>query len=280
MTTPTELERYMDLIKDKSHITIRNYKSQYLKLFKLIGKPIAETSQIKLLKIINETETNLNTKQMLINVSLQIRLMDKLAVDKLLAERETNKNALVGKVKQTNLTLQQSLPSYDELIDYLEALYQTSNWTNYIINYLLINYNVRNQDLNFKIVRFLRDTKDKTQNYIWLAPKKIVYVRNVYKTASIYGQKKITITDPKFTVAIKRVYACQKHGDDGCVFIPNIDQLGYHIMKSTYKQIGEGAVLKVIINHYIKDVAKLTEISKNRGTDISTLLANYNITDI
>jgi hypothetical protein len=39
-------------------------------------------------------------------------------------------------------------------------------------------------------------------------------------------------------------------------------------------------VLKVIINHYIKDVAKLTEISKNRGTDISTLLANYNITDV
>jgi hypothetical protein len=275
----TELEQFMKSVEGKSLTTIRNYKSQYVKLFNMVNKPIANTSENKLINIINETE-NVNAKQALINIGIQVRRLNHLSVKKLENERENNKHALIGKVKNTNLKLQQSLPSYDELINYLEALYQSSNWTDYIINYLLINYHVRNQDLDFKIVKLKRDTKDLNFNYIWLAPSKIVYIRNIYKTSGSYGQKNITITDKKFTVAVKRVYACQKHGDDGCVFIPNQDQLGYYIKKATYKQIGEGNVLKIIINHFIKDIPKLTEISVNRGTNIDVLLSNYNITNV
>jgi hypothetical protein len=42
-----EYQKFMDSIKEKSDSTKKNYKVQYNKLFKLIGKPIAETSEKK-----------------------------------------------------------------------------------------------------------------------------------------------------------------------------------------------------------------------------------------
>ena len=39
-----EYQKFMDSIKEKSDVTKKNYRVQYNKLFKLIGKPIAETS--------------------------------------------------------------------------------------------------------------------------------------------------------------------------------------------------------------------------------------------
>lgn len=67
-------------------------------------------------------------------------------------------------------------------------------WIYYIINYLLIHYYIRNEDLNIKFVLRLKDTKiDKEQNYIWLdlRRKKTVYIRNNYKTKKTYGQKNL-----------------------------------------------------------------------------------------
>jgi hypothetical protein len=133
--------------------------------------------------------------------------------------------------------------------------------------------------LNFDIVSLKRNTNDTNKNYIWLSPTKCFYIRNVYKTAGSYGQKTINITDPKFITAVKRYSALLKHGEIDN-FIPNTDQLGYYIMKYSYKGVGEGSYLKIIINHYINDVNKLKEISINRGTDIATLLSNYDITNV
>tara|TARA_R110000822_G_scaffold36507_5_gene102699 strand:- start:4057 stop:4869 length:813 start_codon:yes stop_codon:yes gene_type:complete len=269
----TELEQFIASVEGKSANTVKTYKSQYNKLFKLIGKDISETSEAKLLSTI-DTIDNINGKQALINIAIQIRRLYKLSVLKLEAEREKNKQKLIESVKDTNLKLQNSLPSYEELIDFMQALYESKSWTDYIINYLLINYQVRNQDLLFEIVKLKRDTTDTTKNYIWLAPSKIVYIRNVYKTAGKYGQKVVTITDPKFITAIKKVLEKSE------VFIPNENQLGYYIQKATYKQIGEGNVMKIVINHFRRDLNKIKEISESRGTSIDTILSNYDIDNV
>ena len=277
----SELDSFIASVEGKSVNTIKSYKSQYNKLYKLLGKNIGETSEAKLLSTI-DTIDNVNGKQALINIAIQIRRMDmyKLSVKKLEAEREKNKHKLIEKVKDTNLKLQNSLPSYRELVDYMESLYKASSWTDYIINYLLINYQVRNLDLLFDIVKRKKDTKDTTKNYIWLAPKKVVYIRNVYKTASTYHKKTITITDPKFMTAIKRVFACQKHNEDCGVFIPNPDQVGYYILNSTYKKIGEGAYFKVVVSHFRDNLDKIKEISENRGTKVETILNSYDIENV
>jgi len=275
----TELESFVSSVEGKSANTIKTYKSQYNKLHKLVGKPIGETSEVKLLTTI-ETIDNTNGRQALINIAIQVRRLLKLSVTKLEAKREANKQKLIENIKDTNLKLQNSLPSYDTIVGYMESLYDMGNWTDYIINYLLINYQVRNLDLLFDIVKRKKDAKDNTKNYIWLAPKKVLYIRNVYKTADTYGKKTITITDPKFMTAMRRVFACQKYNENCGIFIPNPDQLGYYILNSTYKKIGEGNYFKIVVAHFRDNLDKIKEISENRGSSISVILNSYDIANV
>ena len=141
---------------------------------------------------------------------------------------------------------------------------------------------MRNKDLVFKIVTRKKDMVDKTKNYIWLdvRHKKALYVRNDYKTSGTYGEKRNTITDTRFIVALKRVLACQRHHEDCGVIIKNPDHVGYYVQKSSYKNVGEGAYLKIAIDAHRShgDTQKLLEIAQNRGTDVHTLLASYDKT--
>ena len=180
-------------------------------------------------------------------------------------------------VQAKNVALQSSLPSYEKIQEYTDMLYDTGRWTDFVINYLLINYQVRNQDLVFDIVRFKRDTQDTDRNFMWVSNKKVVYTRNQYNTADTYGKKTITITDPKLVVAMKRILAHQKYDEAKGVFIPTLSQVGYYIKKATYDQIGEGAYMKIVVNKFRNNLDKIKEISENRGTDINTILTNYDI---
>ena len=52
-----ELESFVASVEGKSANTIKTYKSQYNKLYKLLGKNIGETSEAKLLSTINTTDS-------------------------------------------------------------------------------------------------------------------------------------------------------------------------------------------------------------------------------
>jgi hypothetical protein len=282
-----EYDKFMNSIKEKSDSTKKQYRIQYNKLFKLIGKPIAETSEKKIIEILNNID-NKNNSQALLNIAFLIRKADGLSVDQLEKRRKQDKNKLIESVKEKNVELKENLPSYSDIVEYMNYLYEKSEWTDYIINYLLINLQVRNLDLDFTIVSRKKDATDNNKNYMWLqnTKGKVTFIRNVYKTANInapdgsnhgYGQKVNIITDKKFIVAIRRVLGCQKSGLDCGIFIPTKSAIAYHIMKATYKQIGEGKYFKIIVNHFRNDIDKLKEISANRGTDLRTILTSYDI---
>ena len=275
----TELEKLIESVADKSVNTQKSYKTQYNKLYKLLGKDVNETSENKLIETVLEQPNN-NQKQALINIAILIRRLYKLSTTKLEALREKLKGNLKEDVKEKNAVLKDTLPSYTELVEYTDYLWDKMEWRDYIINYLLINYQVRNADLVFDIVDKKRLTKDTDKNYMWITPKKVVYTRNVYKTACTYGKKTDTITDPKFILAMKRVYACKKRDEPCGEFIPTLSQVGYYIKKATFKQLGEGNYVKIVINHFRKDFTKLKEISQNRGTSLTTLGEVYDIENI
>jgi len=283
-----ELDIFMESIENKSDATKKQYKTQYNKLFKLTGKPIAETSEKKILEILDNID-NINAEQALLNIALLVRKLNKLSVTQLENLREKNKKTLNKSIKEKNVNLKETLPSYEDLIEYMNYLYDKEEYTDYIINYLLINFQVRNQDLDFKIITRKRDAADLTRNYMWLQPNKLTYIRNVYKTAryintegnnSGYGQKINIITEPKMISAFKKVLKYQKNNEDAGTFIPNKSSIAYHLQKSTYKQLGEGKYVKIIINHFRNDIDKLKEISENRGTSLSIILQNYDIENI
>ena len=279
-----EYEKFMNSISDKSDATKKQYRIQYNKLFKLTDKPIGETSEKKILDIVNDIDNN-NNKQALINIAILIRRMEKLSTTKLEDAREKNKKQLTADVKKKNVELKETVPSYDELIEYMDYLYEKSEWTDFIINYLLIYFQVRNQDLDFEIVKRKKDANDPEKNYMWLQPKKLTYIRNKYKTAfkdgkELYGKKINVITDKKMITAMRRVLGCQNYDLKCGVFIPNKNSIAYHLQKATYKMLGEGKYFKIIVNHFRNDLDKIKEISENRGTSVSTILSSYDIENV
>ena len=281
-----EYEQFMNSLENKSNATKKQYRIQYNKLYKLLDKPIAETSEKKIIELLN-TIDNKNNSQALLNIAFIIRKNNGLSVTLLEKKRKDDKDKLIEAVKEKNIELKDTLPSYEDLIEYMDYLYERNEWTDYIINYLLINLQVRNQDLDFKIITRKRDATDSKSNYMWLqaTKNKIVFIRNVYKTAVIhspdgdtgYGQKTNTITDKKFIYALKQVISLQKKGLDDGVFIPNKSSISYYLQKATYKQLGEGKIFKIVVNHFRNDIDKLKELSENRGTSITTLLQSYDV---
>ena len=213
----------------------------------------------KIIEILDNID-NKNNSQALLNIAFLIRKGEGLSVTQLEKRRKQDKNKLIESVKEKNVELKENLPSYSDIVEYMNYLYDKGEWTDYIINYLLINLQVRNQDLDFTIVSRKKDASDNNKNYMWLqnTKGKATFIRNVYKTANInapdgsnhgYGQKVNNITDKKFIVALRRVLGCQKSGLDCGTFIPTKSAIAYHIMKATYKQIGEGKYFKIIVKN-------------------------------
>lgn len=283
----SELSEFKEFIKDKSANTIKSYIQQYNKLKKIVDKEMEQSidihnvSEKNILEFVLN-ENNLNSQQALLNIAIMIRKMKSQPTSKLEKQREQNKEKLKGFVKEKNEKLKSDgLPTYQDLLDYLEFLYDSKRWTDFIINYLLIYYHTRNEDVNFELVPFKRDTKEnKDINYLWysIRAKKATLYRRNYKTVGKYGMKTDTITDSKFLNAIKEIFKCRKKGEEGCdVFIPNKENVGYYVKKSTLDNLGENIYNKIIINHFRNNLDKLKEISNSRGTSIDTLHENYDI---
>lgn len=275
----TELAKFMDMVKDKSVSTKKNYNMQYKKLRNLVeNEDIANISQKKMLEIINQLE-NINTKQALINIAILIRRMEGLAHDKLVEERESNKNKLLKEVKAKNENLHDELPTYDTLVEYTNQLYENHKYIEFMINYLLLYCFVRNEDLFIEVVERKKHITDKTKNYIWVDTKmkKCLYVRNVYKTAGTYGTKKTILYGIKFYNVMKYFLSCKKKELDCQTIIPNDKQIGYYVKKATYNELGETKYMKISVLHFKNDLGKLKEISDSRGTSLDTIVSHYNI---
>jgi hypothetical protein len=274
-----EYDKFMKSVENKSTATQKQYRIQYNKLYKLLDKPIAETSENKILEIVKE-QSNVNNQQALLNIGLVVRKGEGLSVKKLEDFREKNKKTITADIKKKNVELKETLPSYDDLIQYNEMLWESSEWTDYIINYLLINYQVRNEDLDFSIVKRKKDANDTEKNYMWLQSGKVTYIRNRYKTDKTYGKKVNVITNKQFITAIRRVLGCQDSELKCGIFIPNKNAIAYYIIKATYKQLGETKYFKIVVNHFRKNLDKLKEISENRGSDLMTIYQYYNIDNV
>jgi len=284
----TELERFRETFANKSKITNNVYNSNYKKLRDLLGDvDIASVSQKKVIEIA-EGFDNRNTQQSLINIAFLIRKEKGMAINELEIFRKKNQTFLKDKIYEANTALVDSLPSYDELVNFIDGLVKDQKYTQYVINYLLLHCQVRNADLNFDFVQYKRDTKDESKNYLWFSAKTKTahYIRNVYKTAKIvkpngeitgYGQKIIKITDPVFIKVMKILVNYEKKENKPVVFIPNLETLAYHIKKMTYKNLGETMYFKIVVNKFRSDPNMLKQISDNRGTDINTIFENYDI---
>jgi hypothetical protein len=289
-----ELDKFRENILTKSKVTQGVYISNYKKLRDLLDDvDIVSVSQKRVIEVVQEVD-NRNSQQALINVAFLIRRREEMGIMELDAYRKKNEVLIREKKFETNETLAEKLPAYDTLVDFTNSLLKAKKYIQYIINYLLLYYQVRNADLIFDFVLLKKDTKDKTKNYLWLNSKmkRVHYIRNVYKTAKIikpatkenpneeiggYGQKAINITDPIFVGVMKLLAIEQKKEKKPIVFFPTTDNIAYYIKKMTFEGLGETLIFKAVVNHFRENVNMLNQIEFNRGTKLKTILENYDI---
>jgi hypothetical protein len=286
MTDSKEFDDFRASYSNKSKVTQGVYDSMYKRLRDLLqDEDIASVSQRRVIEVA-ESVDNRNTQQALINIAYLIRKKEGMAIMELETFRKKNQKLLEEKLFEANDNLIKKLPSYDTLVDYINDLLKAKKYIQYVINYLLVYYQVRNADLVFDFVLLKKDTKDDTKNYMWYNArmKRVHYIRNVYKTAKIvkpdgtttgYGQKINIIDDPVFVKVLRILAKEQRKADKPTVFIPNSDN--YHIKKVTYEGLGEGNIFKIVVNKFRTDPNMLKQISNNRGTDINTILQSYDI---
>jgi len=94
-----EYDKFMESVKDKSQATQKQYRIQYNKLYKLLDKPVNETSENKILEIVKE-QSNVNNQQALLNIGLVVRKLYGLSVKKLEEFREKLKLKINESIKK------------------------------------------------------------------------------------------------------------------------------------------------------------------------------------
>ena len=152
----------------------------------------------------------------------------------------------------------------EQLFIALDNLYSEGDYIKFIINYLLLNFHTRNQDLDLTITNTKKEMNDET-NYLLVRKSKVVFIRNNYKTKDLYGVKEYVITDKKFIYAVKQI---------GLGKILHTNNISREVRSHTIDKLSESQINKIIM--FSLPVNDLEHISQSRGTSIPTLLESYN----
>ena len=166
--------------------------------------------------------------------------------------------------RQKNDKLKETLPSVD-FNKLLNGYYRDKQYKNFVILYLLMNYNTRNKDLVVKVVNDESDINP-NENFLFIRDKDVIYIRNDYKTKNRYGSKRDVIKSKKLFNAVKEVDSLLENNN-------NLDRQ----VKAVTGGINQSTMFKMLVaqNNNLKSISKA---SKNRGTNMNTIASSYDIT--
>ena len=281
------MERELNrILKDMSDSTSKSYRGSYLRLRKLLKltdkrKPIKKMSLADILTEIEMVE-NPSTRHSVFVIAKKIFDYEKNkdafdAVDKKI--REDKRTLQVSK----NGTLDKTLPSYKEL---KTAIKNETNPKKYIVSFLLFKLTCRNMDIALADVHATpKENYDENRNHLIIDGSKIIFIRNRYKTVKKYGVKTNIINVKKFTEMVKKYLGdaekkplfSQKNGAEitGSSFAS-------YLKKFIVLGLNEGQIVKIVLKHADESGSynMLRTISNNRGTSISVLLSEYDVSNI
>ena len=267
--------------------TKNNYTSYYNRLLILLETDtVIENSNKKIIELLNSTDISPNSIKTFITIIIRIKRTAGVSVDDLISYRNGKLSKQIEKYdSDKKVELNETLPSYDDIKKYMNNLLNEDLHREYIINYLLINYGVRNADINLlittdKSVTLKRNTLK--MNYLYVTPRYIIYQRNDYKTVAVYGKKSYKIVNLSFRNAVSILLANRKEcrllfDCDGDTY--NDKQVGNRVLNATYNNIGETSYFKILIKHYnnFSNIEMVRFLSQSRGTDLNTVFKYYNI---
>ena len=279
--------------KELSSASQKSYRTAYLRLNKLMEcNNCEECESDDIINCLKNCDANIHSKLAMLNIPICLAKKNKpnnFSFNQMEKFREQLRDEATKFKINKNKEKKDGLPSLSTLNEFTKNLYNDKKYEEYIVNYLLLNFNCRNADLLIKIVNTTKDIiPELNYNYLIVRDTYIEFRRFNYKTAFKYGTKNKRFKSVKLKTAINELL--KKRGkDDGCFLLldnslnPYVEEnIGSKIRRMTYNEIGEGNYLKVIIldiqnKEPQKLINKLQGISENRGTALDILTKDYNI---
>ena len=278
-------ELYTDDFKNLSQKTQEAYEHNYNRLMKITnGKTVLyfKDNITDLISLLKNQDIPPSSKNSILNVISLILKTKQKPIQSITDYRdELDKQYYINK-KESNKLLKETLPTLAELNNFTEGLYSKKMYREYVINYLMIKFGVRNMDVDVEIVSDKSKVND-IDNFLLITKTYISFIVNRYKTRDTYGNKKMKIEVKPFISAVKHLYdECE---DDVCYLLINPDtkQLvkdkNKFILNRTHKKLGEGLYFKIVVSNYISQgkISSAKLLGKTRGTDINTIIEDYYI---
>mgnify|MGYP003676765517 CR=1 FL=1 len=221
-----------------------------------------EGAEKEVIKYVKQNYTIGSQQKTIISALSKYRDYKGLPVDSIRSFLQTTTSqAEVIQQKKTNDII---LPTIKELKRKMNQYLKDEKYRNYVVMYLLLNFQTRNMDLVARVIDNI-DEVDNDKNWLLIRDNDIVYYRNDYKTADKYGSKKHIIRSKPFHRAVSNLTD---------VLTPSS-----HIHRTVKNIAGytESTIMKanVFENNNINGLSK---ISKNRGTALITIDKSYNAT--
>jgi len=257
-------------LSDKS---ITTYTHSYNRLMNYLKSPILNYTEKQIINIIDKIDAPSMSKNSMLSVVSLVRKDMGLSTEKLTEYRKKlNENHYENKQK-SNEILKDNLPTLNTLQEFTNQLYKDKKYTDFIINYIMLNFNTRNMDLDLMLIAD-KKLADDSINYIYATNKYLLYVRNNYKTRDRYGVKKVKIYNAKMMRAFQILL--QDKTEHTLIETSNLNKF---IQDRTFNGIGEGRYVKVVLNDYYKNgnIDGFKKVSNNRGTSLDILYNDYNI---
>ena len=268
----TEIDQ---LLNSKEGITLNTQKTYRLYWNRFIRtgeiENVHEAGQEKLIKMIREMSDNANTRRSYVSFCIVVKKHFLKPFDELVRERTRLVLNVQEHTKERNNETQ--FPTYEEMNKMLEWFYKESKWTDYALLYLMMQFNVRNLDLDILLTKS-KDGWEKNKNYLLIKQQHVVYRRANYKTVETYGIQNHFHKNRKLVNALNAIYKEDNQpllSTDGRTKTSNIGRF----IKDHTSGWGETVVFKAMVNHFRNDPKKLEEMGKLRGSDMSNVLSYY-----
>jgi len=274
------------LVKELGESTAKSYAGSYERLRKILElkdkrKPIKKVSLDVVLEAIEKVDNPSTAYSVFVIAKKLFSYGDNKekfdALDKNIKQRK--REIQVNK----NKNLSQSLPSYKEIG---AAVKKETEPRKYITSFIMFKINTRNQDVALADLHAKpKNQYDEKRNHLILDGNKVIFIRNVYKTAKKYGQKKNIIAVKKFADSVRELLGdadtkplfSRKNGE-------HISQasIASYLKRYVVMGLNEGQIIKAVLKYADEEGSydMLRKISANRGTGVNVLLQEYDVSNI
>lgn len=255
---------------DVSDVSKNEYINKYKKCLSL-GISYNDTEGSIIDKIDSLYNEKINNKMNYLNIIIVLKFHSGQEIDKLKKYRNELRDIRLNTKNPTHDKEIYTSTTPDTLYSYSLSLYINKNYKAYIINFLLINFNVRNKDLDLIITT--KKPNDTEANYLYLNFDECIYIRNHYKTVKKYGQKTHIIKNKSFIDSVVNILGSNE--SKRLLTAPNYSSVADEIIRNTYMRLGEASYFKILARD--ANMNLINKMSKNRGTDLTTIYNFYNL---